>query len=238
MKNKKAKAKALLAAHNRAFKARRSLQLKFFLCIMLLFASVATVGALTSPEDSRVSIEVIAGTSFASMMAIGNIDDVGDLYVSGEAIAYKVWLVETSQLDPTKDFPAPNEDREVDTIPLKSDQVMHYFEAHDIPTYGSTGEKGDLTISPTNSFDMIMGGVGDKLLDFIEQKTGGKFIIIFQECESPNKYIMGNPCKPMVLRSYTLKNDKENRSVTLHFENNTIRQYKKYTGEIISIQTP
>lgn len=225
---------SFIKSQERAYKARRSLQVRFFVSIMLLFAIVGTVGALTSPEDAKVSTEVVIGTTFASMMAIGSIDDVADSEVAGESIAYKVWLVETKQLDSAAQFPIPNGSREITTLPLLTGERMHYFEAHDIPTYTSSGEKGDLTISSTNTFSIIMGGVRDQLLNFIEKKAGCKFIIIFQECESPNKYILGNPCKPMVLKSYNLKNDKENRSVTFTFENKSIRQYHKYVGSIVT----
>ena len=155
-----------ISAQKRAFKARRALQIKFFLCLMLLFASVATVAAMTSPEDTRVSTEVIMGATMASMMAIGNIDDVADKEVAGESIAYKVWLIETKQLDSARQFPLPNASREVSSLPLLGGEYMHYFEAHDIPTYTSSGEKGDLTISSTNTFTIIMGGVRDQLLNF------------------------------------------------------------------------
>lgn len=227
--------RSLIAGQKRAFKARRAMQIKFFLCLMLLFASVATYAAITSPEDTHVSTEIIAGTTFASMMAIGNIEDVADNEVAGEAIAYKVWLVEIKQLDSARSFPVPNASREVGNLPLLDGEYMHYFEAHDIPTYTSSGEKGDLTISSTNTFTIIMGGVRDQLLNYLENKAGCKFIIIFQECESPNKFILGNPCKPMVFKSYSLKNDKENRSVTLTFENKSIKQYHKYVGNITTI---
>lgn len=223
-----------ISAQKRAFKARRALQIKFFLCLMLLFASVATVAAMTSPEDTRVSTEVIMGATMASMMAIGNIDDVADKEVAGESIAYKVWLIETKQLDSARQFPLPNASREVSSLPLLGGEYMHYFEAHDIPTYTSSGEKGDLTISSTNTFTIIMGGVRDQLLNFIEEKAGCKFIVIFQECESNNRFILGNPCKPMVLKSFNLKNDKENRSVTFTFENKSIKQYHKYVGDLLN----
>lgn len=231
---KKKKILSYLSDQKRAFNARRAMQLKFFLCLMLLFASVSTIAAITSPEDAKVSTEILLGTSFASMMAIGSIDDVSDKEVAGESIAYKVWLIEAKQLDSLRQFPIPNASREVSSLPMPGGEYMQYFEAHDIPTYGSSGEKGDLTISSTNTFTIIMGGVRDQLLNFIEEKAGCKFIIIFQECESNNRYIVGNPCKPMILKSYSLKNDKENRSVTFVFENKSIKQYHKYVGDIIT----
>lgn len=229
----KKKVLSYIADQKRAFKARRVLQLKFFLCLMLLFASVSTISAITSPDDAKVSIEIVVGTTMASMMAIGSIDDVADKEVAGESIAYKVWLIETKQLDGSRSFPIPNASREVSSLPMLDGEYMHYFEAHDIPTYTSSGEKGDLTISSTNTLTIIMGGVRDQLLKFIEEKAGCKFLIIFQECESNNRFILGNPCKPMVLKSFNLKNDKENRSVTFTFENKSIKQYHKYVGDII-----
>lgn len=227
-----------MADQKRAFNARRALRLKFLLCLMLLFASVATISAITSPDDAKVSTEVIVGTTMASMMAIGSIDDVADKEVAGEAIAYKVWLIEAKQLDGSRQFPIPNGSREVSSLPMLDGEYMRYFEAHDIPTYTSSGEKGDLTITSTNTFTIIMGGVRDQLLNFIEEKAGCKFIIIFQECESNNRFILGNPCKPMVLKSFNLKNDKENRSVTFTFENKSIKQYHKYVGDIIVRDAP
>ena len=229
----KKKVLSYIADQKRAFKARRVLQLKFFLCLMLLFASVSTISAITSPDDAKVSTEIVVGTTMASMMAIGSIDDVADKEVAGESIAYKVWLIETKQLDGSRSFPIPNASREVSSLPMLDGEYMHYFEAHDIPTYTSSGEKGDLTISSTNTLTIIMGGVRDQLLKFIEEKAGCKFLIIFQECESNNRFILGNPCKPMILKSFNLKNDKENRSVTFTFENKSIKQYHKYVGDII-----
>lgn len=229
----KKKVLSYMADQKRAFNARRALQLKFFLCLMLLLASISTVAAITSPDDAKVSTEIVVGTTMASMMAIGSIDDVADKEVAGESIAYKVWLIEAKQLDGSRQFPIPNASREVSSLPMLDGEYMHYFEAHDIPTYTSSGEKGDLTISSTNTFTIIMGGVRDQLMNFTEEKAGCKFIIIFQECESNNRFILGNPCKPMVLKSFSLKNDKENRSVTLTFENKSIKQYHKYVGDII-----
>jgi|GEM_PF-625515 len=232
-KTKNNKVLSFIRSQERAYKARRNLQVKFLCCIMLLFASVSAFAAITSPEDAKVSTEIVIGTTLSSMMAIGSIDDVPDSEVAGESIAYKVWLLETKQLADNASL-APSANREISTLLLKPGEYMHYFEAHDIPTYTSSGEKGDLTIASTNTFTIIMGGVRDKLLNFIEQKAGCKFIIVFQECESPNRFILGNPCKPMVLKSYNLNNNKENRSVTFTFESRTIRQYNKYVGNIIS----
>ena len=91
---------------------------------------------------------------------------------------------------------------------------MKYFIAHDIPTFTATGEKGDITTSGENNFVIIMGGMRDQLLDFVEQHAGGKFIIIFKEVGETQWYILGNYDRPMVLSSFEAKNDKDGRYIT------------------------
>ena len=224
--------KQLSYSRKKVFKALQQTQLRFFLMLMLIVAVPATVVALTEIDHSKEAVSVIGGTSFASMLAIGNIEDVGDNEVAGEALSYKIWLINYNQIDDTKPFPQPNASREVGAAPLKPGEKPIYFMAHDVITVGSTGEKGDLTTSGTNTLTAIMGGVRDQLLNFIEQYAGSKFIVFFQECGSDYIYMLGTPCKPMVLKSYDMKNDKESRSVTYVFENKTIQQYKKYTGDL------
>lgn len=207
-------------------------QLRLVLFVMVLFAIPATISAITNPNSAKESVSVIGVTSTASMLAIGNIEDVTDNEVSGEALSYKIWLVHSSQINDGVPFPRPNASREVGAIPLKPGEKPHYFMAHAIPDYQGTGEKGDLTISGTNTFTIIMGGMRDQLLNFAEQFAGGKFLVFFQECESDTKYILGTVCKPMILKSYDAGNDADKRAVTFVFENRSTRLYYKYTGDL------
>lgn len=206
-----------------------------FLMIILVALAIPSLGfMIQEPESIAFAGKMMAGPIILfSMAAIGNIDDVSDSETVGSMIAYKVWLLETCDIDDTTPFPKPNASREVADITLKSGRFMHYFEAHDIPTDNSTGEKGDITIDATNTFVMIMGGNRDKLLDFIENKAGSKFIIFFKEVEADTVYMHGTYGKPMVLKSYDRKNDKDARAVTFTFENKTMRQPKKYIGTIV-----
>lgn len=41
---------------------------------------------------------------------------------------------------------------------MKAGEYMKYFEAHDIPTYTATGEKGDITTSGENKLCNHYGG--------------------------------------------------------------------------------
>lgn len=217
----------------KGYQAERKLQVRFFLSLMTLIAIVLVIGAIIDPDSASFCMTGFGGTSLASMMVIGDIGDVSDRQTHGSNIAYKAYLVEHSQINPDIKFPKKNANREVGTVPMKNGQYMKFMEAHDIPTYNGTGEKGDITTSGENNFVIIMGGMRDQLLDFIEEHAGGKFVIIFKEVGEDQWYIIGDYDRPMILQSFDAKNDKDGRYVTFTFKRTSIDQYSKYTGDIV-----
>ncbi|MCC8153669.1 MAG: hypothetical protein LIP01_05295 [Tannerellaceae bacterium] len=209
-------------------------QHKFFLCFMLLLGVVFAVVAILDPESSVFCVSGLGGTTFANMMLIGNIEDVSDKHTFGSNITYQVYPIAISQLDKDRKFPKPNTNREVATLPMADGQYMKYFVAHDFPTFIVTAEKGDISSSGTNTFSMAMGGARPQLFTFLEEHIGDKFILIFKEIESDEKNILGSDERPVILKSYEVKNDKDNRSATLTFERNSVNLYNIYTGAIIT----
>jgi len=209
--------------------------LSMFLMVMLVAIAIPSLGfMIQEPASIEFTGKMMAGPIILfSMASIGNVDDVSDKETAANKIACKVWLVETCDIDDTVPFPQPNAARQVSDVPMKAGRYMYYFEAHDVPTDNSTGEKGDITIDATNTFVIVMGGNRDKLLDFIEQKAGGKFVVIYQEVDSGEYFIQGTYGRPMVLKAYDRKKDKEATAVTYTFENKTIQQPKKYIGAIV-----
>jgi hypothetical protein len=204
---------------------------KFILFVALI---AMTVGVFAEPV---ILGDALFGgaTLFASMMLIGNIEDVSDRFTHGSNITYQVYLVNIKQINRTVPFPAPNANREVASIPMLAGQFMKFFEAHDIPTYSATGEKGDITTSGENKFTIIMGGMRDQLLDFIEEHAGDKFVVIFKEIGTVQWFIVGSVDRPMILKSFEAKNDKDGRYVTFTFSRVSIDQYCKYAGNIITV---
>lgn len=207
---------------------------KIFLSLMVLLAIAFVAWMLIDPVASaHICMPGLGGTTFASMIAIGDVGDVSDRQTAGSNIAYKVYLIDVSQINSDVKFPKRNASREVGTIPMKAGQYMKYFEAHDIPTYTATGEKGDITTSGENNFAIVMGGMRDQLLDFTEQHAGGKFVILFKEVGEDQWYIIGEYDRPMILQSFEAKNDKDGRYVTFTFKRTSIDQYCKYVGDIV-----
>lgn len=228
----KLKLKKITSPYAKGNRYARNMHARMFLFLIAIAAVLLTIQAFIDPASGAICMTGLGGCTLANMAIIGNIDDVSDRKTHGSNIAYKIWLVEHHQLDPDVKFPNPNANREVATLPMLEGEYMHYFEAHDIPTYTSTGEKGDITTSGTNTFVAIMGGMRDQLLSFIEEHAGGKFIIIFKEVGEDTMYILGSYDRPIVLKSYEAKNDKDGRYVTFTFERTSIDQYYKYVGAI------
>ncbi len=166
------------------------------------------------------------------MSIIGNIDEVNDREVAGKSIATRVWLIHVSQIDRSVPFPKANTNREIASLQLKEGEYPHYMEAHTNPTDTSTLEKGDLSVSATNTFGMILGGNSPKLLDFLENYAGGKFLIIHEDFVEDKKILLGSLNYPMVLKSVTRDRGAERVAAEIKFENNAFAQPLIYVGDL------
>ena len=120
--------------------------------------------------------------------------------------------------------------REVAAVPLKTGEIPHYFEAHDIPTFTGTTEKGDITTTGENSFVIIMGGARVPLYNFIEEYSGGKFILFFKHVKKKEWYILGELERPVILANTETKDDKDGRYTTFTFKRSSVDLPLVYTG--------
>ncbi len=198
LQNKKMK-KPNIQKHCRAYNPMKGVNYankqarKMFMVMFAVFGVVMLLGALL---DHSFLAAGGSGLSLASMALLGHIDDVSDRDTHGSDISYIVYLVALDQIDRTKEFPQPNANREVAPIHLKSGEIPHYFEAHDIPTFTGTTEKGDITTTGENNFVLIMGGARTELYNFIEEYSGGKFILFFKHIKKKEWFILGELERP------------------------------------------
>ena len=197
---------------------------------MIMFAVFGVVMILSALLDHSFLAAGGSGLSFASMALLGHVDDVSDRDTHGSAISYIVYLVALDQIDRTKEFPQPNANREVAPIPLKLNEIPHYFEAHDIPTFTGTTEKGDITTTGENQFVIIMGGARVNLYNFIEEYSGGKFIIFFKHIKKKEWFIIGELERPIILSNTETKDDKDGRYITFTFKRSSVDLPLVYTG--------
>lgn len=188
---------------------------------------MSIISLLQMFDDSTSSMGIGGtGVSMAAFVALTTIGDVTDRDTHGSAIAYQVVLVPTSLVDMKKSFPQPDKDRKVKAIPFKTaatDALKAYlFDAHDIPTFTATTEKGDITTSGENNVVIVMGGTRVELYNFIEEYAGGKFIILYKHVKDPQWYILGEPERPMILNNTETKDDKDGRYTTFTFKRTSV----------------
>lgn len=186
-----------------------------FMATFAIFGILMLVAALL---DHSLGAAAGSGVSLASMALLGHVDDVSDRDTHGSAISYIVYLIALDQIDRTKEFPQPNANREVAPVPLKPNEIPHYFEAHDIPTFTGTTEKGDITTTGENQLVMVMGGARANLYNFIEEYSGGKFIALYKHIKKKEWYIVGELERPIILSNTETKDDKDGRYTTLTFK--------------------
>lgn len=217
-----------------------STRLKFgFLFTLLAILSVPVL-VLTFQIDVNDFVASVFGLGtaggvlqFASMAAIGSIDDDSDWNSQANQIHYEIRLVETSQIDTSVAFPQPNASREVADITLLTGQVIHYFISHSRPTYTGSGELNDYTVDPTKEITIALANAfREKVLDFTEQKCGGKFILFFRRVDTTQWYIVGTLDQPLRFSSFEIKGDAEASVAICKFTNKSLRQYYKYVGAL------
>lgn len=198
--------------------------------VAILFVAIALIAGATDQVDANI---FSSGGFFASMMVIGSIGDVTDQETTGDSISGYVYLIETNQIRRDVPFPKPNASRELSSIPMKAGQYMQYFEAHGHPSFMNKTDKGDITVTSENTFSMVMGGFRDKIADFVEQKSGGKFVIIYKDIDSGQLFVIGSIDRPVVLKGSETKIDKDSRSASFTFSNTALQLPVKYTGAIV-----
>lgn len=216
-------------------------KMKLLLLVPLLLIAALTVvaaGEGTSFHELTNSL-MVSGTGcgmiFGSMALVGNIARVSDKYTAGKQIVAKVILIALDQVDDTVPFPTVNASGEIGTIPLKTGEMMHIFNAIDDSLEDSSaGTKGDITTEVTNTFTFILGGHRYQINKFLEDHAGDRFIVIYQMTDR-TYWCLGNDLKPMLLKSFTRSNNKESRSTTLTFENTSFEQPHKYIGSIVTV---
>ena len=205
-------------AKGNAYANKKGRQL--FLCMFALLAVVFALQMFLDPSSAFGMGGM--GVSMATAVAFASIDDVSDRDTHGSAISYIVYMVHISQIDRTQAFPQPDENRTVAAIPMKTGENPFYFEAHDIPTLVSTTEKGDITTTGENNFVIIMGGDRDAIKTFIENYSGGKFILIYKHIKESQWHIIGELERPMILSNTETKDDKDGRYTTFTFKRNSV----------------
>ncbi len=229
-------AKQILYSIKKVHKAKMRMLFRLYMFIAVCFLAETIAFASVNPEKENIEIATGSGVTMAvTMAAIGNFDEVSDRETASNQISARVYLVEISQLNISNPWAYNSATFTVTSLSMKPGEYMHYFTAIDDTLDDlSAGEKGEISFENTNTFSFIMGGNKTKLRQFMEEKAGGRFLVIYEEVLSDSKIILGSPKKPMILKKFERKNGKEGKYVTFTFENKSFDQPKNFTGNIVT----
>lgn len=192
---------------------------------------VGTLGGMAITDDTISFNDVKNPILTATLLGgIGSIDHSSDVSKRGRKIKRKMWLLTADQWDDTQAFPARN-GREVGDIPLKAGEYWHYVEmVSDGGDYKSVGESGDVAGTITNTFTAIIGGMDDKVLNLIEGGLNEDFFVVVEFCDTGEKFLLGDGCKPIMLKSFDGGSTNDNTSWTIVFERINQLIWSDYIG--------
>ena len=109
---------------------------------------------------------------------------------------------------------------------------MHYFEGiENSLKYTGTGEQGDVTPTFGKTIPIFIK-YSKAALNFVEEYLQKGFVLIWSECESADKEVVGSFCKAIRLTNFEVKNDGDGKYISLTFGNTHWRQPLTYTGNI------
>lgn len=173
--------------------------------LFLLLVSITTV-ALAQPEwlDIIGSSMLVGGFAVKALVLVADIDEVSNEIRAPKQIGDRLWYVARDQVDLTVAFPAPNPNtREIGSIPLKAGEFWHYIDIiSDSANPKNTSSDTDFAIENTQTNEFYVGGNEADLLNLIQSGQGSKFLLVYEECESGKKWLLGGSCKWMELTEY------------------------------------
>lgn len=220
----------------RHFRNVRVIQLLFAIAVIMTGLFVVTVPGISF--DQIMHAFLTEGISYASIMGvIGSVDRVPNKDRTGNKLKYKLFIISEDQFDDTVGFPTKSNGA-YGTIPLKSGQYWQYIEAVDgTPNAQISVNEGDISSTINNQISFTVGGMNDKVREIVDNGLNEYFYVVFEECESGDRYLIGNGCKPARLSNVEGGHTNDNTSATLTFTNECGEVYAKYTGSI-TLQAP
>lgn len=213
-------------------KVFRDLARRHRLFLTILCALAIGVFAGMAITNDNISFDDVKKPIFVATLlgGIGSIQKATDVQKRGRKIKRKIWLLSADQWDDTQGFPA-RVGRTVANIPLKAGEFWHYMEmVQDGGDYKSVGESGDVTATITSTFTAIVGGMGDALLNLLEQGINEDFFVVVEFCDTGEKFLLGDGCKPTMLKSFDGGSTNDNTSWTIVFEKINQLIWSDYTG--------
>lgn len=172
------------------------------------------------------------------MVKVPNIQAVSDLESAGKRIFNKIFLIQESDVDLTKDveITITDEARTMGALPLKKGAEIKEFNfAKHTPSATSQGSNGDVTTEVTNALTGTLAGDRVEIDNFIENFHGVGFYIVTSDRISGKQYIYGRPRCPYIFTDHDKRKNADNSSCDVTFTNPFPFQPLEYLGSVDSV---
>ena len=208
--------------------------LNFILLAVVSFLLTAAAGA---PQIAPVVfVGLYVGAKSVPRMALGfnafNVPHPANNAGAGSQLRYRVYYAFSDQVD-VDNFPARDESNQISDLPLIPGESMHYLDA--IPSKvtdnsPSSGDPGMQTFQPV--LTMTFAGYDKEIRNFITDNLNAFFYLIYENCESGDKFIFGSKCSPAHLVVTEAGHGQEKTGAVLEFKTNCPVPPLKYIGII------
>lgn len=215
----------------RAFESKMRSRFLLLLLALMSFTAIGTYATGDATIDDLGNVLGIESITTATIMgAVGNVGGRNNnAEAAGKKIKYRLYIVSEDQVD-TDNLPSRN-GIEVGNISLLSGEYWHKILCRDgSPEAKITGEMGDNAGTLKKELSFVVTTMSDELVSLMEDGYGNYFFVVFEICQTGQKWLAGDGCNPMRFTGIDGGFTGDYTGATLTFANENNITYSKYTG--------
>lgn len=203
----------------------------------LLFAILVSIGTVAMAQPEWVDIlGTIGGGIALAIVPVADIARSSNEERSPNQIKNRLWYIAADQVDTSVNFPTPNAQRKIGSIPLLSGQYWHYFDIiKDSANPKTTVNNTDFAYELLNNIEFYLGGNSVELLNLIEDGMGQDFFLVYENCGTGEKWLLGTNCKPMTLEDAEEFSQESLTGWRVMFDRTSSKLKYIYTGTLPTI---
>lgn len=146
-------------------------------------------------------------------------------------IKYRLWFARVRDEVDMDSWPAPV-NATINSVPMIPGKVMHYIDCAvksiktNAVSVGDIAPEGDLTITST------IDGLSKPLLAFLWGNNGEDMVVIWEQCDTKQKFIAGSPCSGLKFTFTRVGTDDNSTGVALQWKGQCPDPFNYFDGEI------
>lgn len=147
------------------------------------------------------------------------------------SIKYRIWFARVRDEVDMDNWPVP-ENVTINSVPMVDGKVMHYIDCAvksvktNVVSVGDIAPEGELTMTAT------IDGLSKALLAFLFGNNGEDMVVIWEHCETKQKFIAGSPCSGLKFTFTKIGTDENSTGAGLQWKGQCPDPFNYFDGEI------